>query len=149
MVGGQVADLAAENSPSHSLETLHSIHARKTGALFRACLALGAWVAQGDTSGGPDAALLRALDGYGECFGQAFQITDDLLDVSGDAEQTGKRVQKDEKRGKLTYPRLLGIEESRRKAETLCQEAHEYLRPLGPKGDRLGSLVDFVLERQS
>src|SRR5262245_17623096 len=64
-----------------SSAALEDIHARKTGALFRACLRLGAWAAQGERPGGPDPALLGALDGYGRCFGLMFQITDDLLDV--------------------------------------------------------------------
>jgi geranylgeranyl diphosphate synthase type II len=153
MVGGQVEDLAAERADAdcqetHSLQNLEHIHAQKTGALFRACLAMGAWVALGESAGGPDPACLAALDGYGRCFGQAFQITDDLLDVSGDADLTGKRVQKDAVRGKLTYPGLLGIEESRERARRLCQEAHGHLHYLGSAGRHLGDLVDFVLERR-
>jgi geranylgeranyl diphosphate synthase type II len=154
MVGGQVEDLAAENTSSsatkesHSLEHLEHIHAQKTGALFRACLAIGVWVALGERTGGPDPACLVALDGYGRCFGQLFQITDDLLDVSGDADLAGKRVQKDAVRGKLTYPGLLGIEESRNHARQLCEEAHRCLVSFGDAGKRLGDLVDFVLERK-
>jgi geranylgeranyl diphosphate synthase type II len=130
------------------LETLESIHAYKTGALFRACLTIGAWVALGERPGGPNPAWLAALAGYGRCFGQAFQITDDLLDVAGHADLTGKRVHKDAVRGKLTYPGLLGIDESRDRAGKLCREAHEYVRCLGPAGNSLGKLVDFVLERK-
>jgi geranylgeranyl diphosphate synthase, type II len=149
MVGGQVLDLAWENGKAGapSLPTLENIHARKTGALFRACLRLGAYAAQGERPGGPDAAALESLDAYGRCFGQAFQITDDLLDVEGHAEQTGKRVQKDAARGKLTYPGFLGVAESRRRAERLGQEALAHLRPLGPSGQRLAELVRYVLER--
>lgn len=153
MVGGQAEDLAWERGPSRSanqeptLEVLENIHARKTGALFRACLRLGVWAAQGERPGGPEPATLNGLDGYGRCFGQAFQITDDLLDVEGDAEQTGKRVQKDAARGKLTYPGLLGIVESRRRAERLCQEAIGHLSPLGCGADRLAALARYVVER--
>ena len=75
--------------------------------------------------------MLERLDAYGRCLGLAFQITDDLLDVEGDAEQTGKRVGKDAARGKLTYPGLLGVAESRRRAERLGREACEQLAPLG------------------
>src|SRR5438128_12122325 len=150
MVGGQVEDLACEREDpvgarrEHALETLENIHARKTGALFRACLRMGAWVARGEAPGGPDAALLKRLDAYGRCFGQAFQITDDLLDVEGHAEQTGKRVRKDAVRGKLTYPGFLGVTESRHRAERLCQEARAHLQPLGQAGQRLAELVQYV-----
>jgi len=154
MVGGQVDDLASEklspmgSSPTTWYSLLESLHARKTGALFRACLRMGAYVAQGERAGGPRPELLAALDAYGRCFGQAFQITDDLLDVEGSAEQTGKRVGKDAARGKLTYPGFLGIAESRSRAERLCDEAREHLAILGPSGDRLGALVRMVLERK-
>jgi geranylgeranyl diphosphate synthase type II len=120
---------------------LEFLHARKTGALFRASLKLGVLTAGGDAS------RLALFDAYGSCFGQAFQITDDLLDVEGSAEQTGKRVHKDADRGKLTYPSLLGVEESRRRAERLCQDACRLLQPLGRGGDRLAQLARYVLER--
>jgi geranylgeranyl diphosphate synthase type II len=150
MVGGQVDDLAWSGEPATPhLAALESLHARKTGALFRACLQLGAYIAQGERLGGPRPDLLRALDAYGRCFGQAFQITDDLLDVEGSAEQTGKRVGKDAARGKLTYPGFLGVAESRRRAERLCQEAREHLAPLETAGDRLAALLQMVLDRHN
>jgi geranylgeranyl diphosphate synthase, type II len=155
MVGGQVEDLAWErggsaDSPTsaRSLESLERIHAHKTGALFRACLRLGAWAAQGEKAGGPDRELLESLDGYGRCFGQAFQITDDLLDVEGRMEDAGKHVQKDAARGKLTYPGLLGAVESRSRAFALCKEAQTHLRPLGQAGKRLAALANSIVERK-
>jgi geranylgeranyl diphosphate synthase type II len=146
MVGGQVEDLAWEKRGG-SVETLIGLHGQKTGALFRASLQLGLWTAQGERPNGPDPNLRNALDGYGRCFGLAFQIIDDLLDVEGHAEQTGKRVQKDAARGKLTYPSLLGVVESRRRAEQLAKEAAQHLNILGPAGERLQALLRFVLER--
>jgi geranylgeranyl diphosphate synthase type II len=146
MVGGQVEDLAWEHKGG-TLEALSHLHGLKTGALFRACLRLGVLAVQGERRGGPDAALLRALDGYGRCFGLAFQITDDLLDVEGSADQAGKRVGKDSARGKLTYPGFLGIAESRQRAELLLREACDHLLPLGSGGERLRQLFRFVLER--
>jgi geranylgeranyl diphosphate synthase type II len=146
MVGGQVDDLAWEKRGG-SLADLEALHARKTGALFRACLRLGALAAQGERPGGPDPTLIEALDGYGRCFGLAFQITDDLLDVESSAERAGKRVGKDAARGKLTYPGFLGAAESRGRAERLCREAEEQLRPLGVAGDRLAALVGMVRAR--
>jgi geranylgeranyl diphosphate synthase type II len=146
MVGGQVEDLAWEKKGG-TLEALSDLHARKTGALFRACLRLGVLAAQGERPGGPEPALLAGLDGYGRCFGLAFQITDDLLDVEGHADQTGKRVNKDAVRGKLTYPGFLGVADSRRRAELLEREAQGHLQPLGPAGERLRSLFRYILER--
>jgi geranylgeranyl diphosphate synthase type II len=146
MVGGQVEDLAWEKRGG-ALDDLVNVHALKTGALFRACLRLGVLAAQGERPGGPDPSVLESLDGYGRCFGLVFQITDDLLDVEGSAAQTGKRVQKDAARGKLTYPGLLGATESRRRADELGREALTYLRPLGPGAARLTALLQWILER--
>ncbi len=156
MVGGQVDDLAWEKHVAGSgnpgrapgtLDDLQRLHARKTGALFRACLRLGVLTAQGERAHGPDPAVVESLDGYGRCFGLAFQITDDLLDAEGTADQTGKRVQKDAARGKLTYPGLMGVTESRHHAEQLCRQAREHLQRLGPAGDRLAALVQGILDR--
>ena len=147
MVGGQVEDLAWEHRSERRLADLENVHLRKTGALFRTCLHLGAWSAQGERPGGPDAALLESLDAYGCCFGQAFQITDDLLDVAGNAADVGKRVQKDAARGKLTYPGFLGVAESRRRAERLIREAQDHLSLLGSAGDSLAGLARSILER--
>jgi geranylgeranyl diphosphate synthase type II len=146
MVGGQVDDLAWEKCGG-TLDNLEHLHARKTGALFLACLRLGAWAAQGERPGGPDLALLRVLEGYGRCFGLAFQITDDLLDVEGHEDQTGKRVQKDAARGKLTYPGFLGPAESRRRADELCRQAAMHVAPLGPAAEPLAALARSLMER--
>ena len=132
-----------------TLSTVENIHARKTGALFRTCLRIGAWAAQGENPGGPAAGILDALDEYGRCFGQAFQITDDLLDVEGQAAQTGKRVGKDASRGKLTYPGFLGNTASRNRAERLCEQARSSLRPLGPAGEPLACLSEFLATRRT
>jgi geranylgeranyl diphosphate synthase, type II len=146
MVGGQVEDLAYEKQGG-SLDALKNVHARKTGALFRACLGLGLLTAQGERPQGPDPRLLDSLEGYGRCFGMIFQITDDLLDVESTVEQTGKRTQKDAVRGKLTYPGFLGLEESRVHARELGRQAEQYLAPLGSAGQRLAELVRFILAR--
>jgi len=140
MVGGQVDDTLREGSPS-DLETLEFIHARKTGALLRSALRLGALVADAT------AAQTTALDTYGRALGLAFQITDDLLDVQGDEATVGKRVGKDSQLGKLTFPGLLGIEPSRRRARQLIDEACLALQPLGPRSQRLEALALYVLER--
>src|SRR5262245_28000763 len=152
MVGGQADDLAWERAwergeQATNVEVLEKIHAHKTGALFRACVRLGVYTAQGERADGPDPDLLTRLDAYGRCFGQVFQITDDLIDVEGNAANTGKRVHKDAARGKLTYPGLLGREESRRRAATLVEQACEPLRSLGDRAERLMALLQSILER--
>jgi geranylgeranyl diphosphate synthase, type II len=141
MVGGQVADLEAEGRDDATLEALEAIHRRKTGALLRASLRIGALVA-----GAPEATL-RALDLYGEGVGLAFQIVDDLLDVQGDEAKLGKRVGKDHGLGKWTYPGLLGIDGSRHRAWQVAEEAAEALAPLGERGARLKALAMDLLER--
>ena len=146
MVGGQAEDLACEKQGG-GLEALKNVHSRKTGALFRACLRLGALAAQGERPGGPEQGLIDCLDGYGRCFGMIFQITDDLLDVESTAEKTGKRTQKDAARGKLTFPGLLGLEESRRQAKELGAEAEKHLQSLGTRAQGLAALVKFTLAR--
>jgi geranylgeranyl diphosphate synthase type II len=146
MVGGQVDDLAWEHGGG-KLQDLEHLHARKTGALFRSCLRLGALVAQGERPGGPDPQLFDRLDGYGRCFGLAFQITDDLLDVEGLEDKTGKKVHKDAGRGKLTYPGFLGVPESRRHALQLARQAREHVAPLGQGAERLAELAQYLVER--
>jgi geranylgeranyl diphosphate synthase type II len=148
MVGGQADDLAMETrAAAGSLEELEFLHARKTGALFRASLRLGVLAAQGERPGGADSRTLQMFDNYGRAFGLAFQVTDDLLDVESSAEQTGKRVGKDAARGKLTYPGFLGIAESRRRAQRLVREAQDALAPLGTAGERLAALARSIVER--
>jgi geranylgeranyl diphosphate synthase type II len=141
MVGGQMADLEAEGRTDATLDALEAIHRRKTGALLRASLRMGALVAEA-----PEASL-RALDVYGKAVGLAFQIVDDLLDVQGDEAKLGKRVGKDSGLGKWTYPGLLGIDGSRHRARQLADEAVAALALFGPRGDRLRTLALDLLER--
>jgi geranylgeranyl diphosphate synthase, type II len=124
-----------------TLEALESIHARKTGALLSVSLELGALVAEASPE------EKQALAEYGRALGLAFQITDDLLDVEGDEATVGKRVGKDSDKGKLTFPGLLGVEESRRRAESLIAEACGALAPFGNRAHRLEALAHYVLER--
>lgn len=143
MVGGQMADLEAEDRPlsDGSAEALRAIHRRKTGALLAASLGLGA------AAVGADESQLAALERYGRAVGLAFQIVDDLLDVQGDEAATGKRVGKDAGAGKWTYPAFLGIEESRRRARTLAEEAVAALETFGERGSLLRGLAWQLLER--
>jgi geranylgeranyl diphosphate synthase type II len=141
MVGGQMADLLAEGRSDGTAEALEAIHRRKTGALLRAALRMGAIIA------GADAPRRAALDSYGRAVGLAFQIVDDLLDVQGDETKLGKRVGKDSELGKWTYPGFWGVDESRRRARQLADEAIAALAPLGSGGDRLRLLALDLLER--
>jgi geranylgeranyl diphosphate synthase, type II len=128
-------------SADDALAHLESIHRRKTGALILVSLRLGALTARAD------AAQRAALERYGRCLGLAFQITDDLLDVRGDEAALGKRARKDHERGKLTFPGLLGIEPSMRRASELIDQSREAIAPLGPAAGDLEALARHVLER--
>jgi geranylgeranyl diphosphate synthase type II len=148
MVAGQMADLQAEGRTEgegppvgETLAALEAIHRRKTGALLRAPLKMGAALAEA-----PEPCTL-ALDRFGKAVGLAFQIVDDLLDVQGDESKLGKRVGKDSELGKWTYPRFLGVDGSRRRARQLAEEAIAALEPLGPRGDYLRGLALALLER--
>ncbi len=145
LVGGQADDMhppqPGQLDPNAALEAIEAIHMRKTGALMRVSLALGGMCAGASTR------QLAALDRYGCCVGLAFQIADDLLDVMSNAHALGKRVGKDAAQGKLTFPGLLGIEPSRRRAEQLIDEACEAVALFGSAADGLASLARFVLER--
>jgi geranylgeranyl diphosphate synthase type II len=161
MVGGQVMDLTADGriAPSggrqapeaqgpdgpRSEQGLQAIHRLKTGALFRSSLRLGLYAAQAERGVDPTAAA--ALDAYASAFGLAFQVTDDLIDVQGTSEVTGKRVGKDAARGKLTYPGLLGIDASRRKADDLGRQAVAAADALGLGGAPLAALARYVVDR--
>jgi geranylgeranyl diphosphate synthase type II len=148
MVGGQVDDLAWESGERpRTLEALEHIHSCKTGALFRACVNLGVYAAQCETPNGPSIKLVAQLSTYARCFGLVFQITDDLIDVEGNAADTGKNVGKDAARGKLTYPGLLGVAESRQRARDLTQQALDAVQPLGEAATPLVELMRFVLAR--
>ena len=140
MVGGQADDVAASGT-NGGIDELVSMHGRKTGAMIEVSLKLGALVAGADTG------QLSALREYGRRLGLAFQITDDLLDVRSDEATTGKRVGKDADRGKLTFPSLLGVDQSFDRAERLITEACEALVPLGTRADSLEALAQYVLER--
>jgi geranylgeranyl diphosphate synthase type II len=152
MVGGQVLDLGAEGkvpgAPGpRTADDLEGVHRRKTGALFQAALRLGLFAAQGERPAGPDPATGEALDRFGRAFGLAFQIADDLLDVQGTSDRAGKRVGKDAARGKVTFPGLLGVDESRRRAHGLYAEAIAALGGLGPPAKPLAELAKYVTDR--
>jgi geranylgeranyl diphosphate synthase type II len=140
MVGGQTMDILTQGQTVDS-GTLEYIHFHKTGALISASLAVGAIV------GGATARQLKRLQGYGEKLGLAFQITDDLLDETGEEGKLGKAVSKDRSKGKATYPGLYGIPESRRRAEGLIEEAIHHLHPFDQRANPLREIARFILNR--
>lgn len=140
LVGGQEDDLQAEFTDK-GLDHLERIHRRKTGAMIRVSLRLGGLVARVDPT------QLAALDTYGQKIGLAFQIVDDLLDLNGDEQAMGKRLKKDSDKGKLTFPSLLGIDESRRRAAALVDEACSAVAVFGNRSAGLDALARYVVER--
>ncbi len=140
MVGGQVVDIESEGKEI-SGDTLRFIHAHKTGALLTASVMAGALLC----GAAPD--QQEALRSYGCSIGLAFQIADDILDVIGDQEKIGKPVGSDQKSDKATYPKLFGLEESRRRAHEEVQNAVTALSSFGPSADPLRAIARFIVER--
>jgi geranylgeranyl diphosphate synthase type II len=140
MVGGQALDIQAQNKPL-PLDELQRLHRKKTGALLRAACRLGAIAAQAHES------KLAALTEFGTHLGLAFQIVDDLLDLTASAAELGKATRKDAGKGKATYPSLLGIEASRHQAADRLQAALKALYGFGSEADGLRELARFVVER--
>ena len=142
MVGGQVVDIESEGK-TITAEELEYIHVHKTAALLRASLSVGARL------GGADAAALAAVADAGQSLGLAFQIVDDILDVEGSLETLGKTAGSDERKQKVTYPALHGIEASRREARRLIERTKSRLGVFGARSASLCALADFVVERKS
>jgi geranylgeranyl pyrophosphate synthase len=138
MVTGQALDMAAEGRALAEGEVL-ALMAAKTGALIAAAVAGGAIAATGSP---------RGLDAVGAKLGLAFQIADDLLDLTSDAATLGKRAGKDAAAGKATLPSVVGALEARRRADRACDEAIALLAPLGPAADALRGLARFVVDRK-
>ncbi len=141
MVGGQVLDLEAENRRI-SMDELRRVHMGKTGALFRAALRSGAILA------GASKDQLAALTTYADHFGLAFQITDDILDVVGTAEDIGKPVGSDEKNHKSTYVTLTSLAEAQKLAQRTVDEAVAALRTFGGEAAFLRELVTYLVHRK-
>ena len=141
MVGGQMLDLEAENRQI-SIDELRRVHMGKTGALFRAALRSGAILA------GAAEDQLEALTAYANHFGLAFQITDDILDVIGTAEEIGKPVGSDEKNHKSTYVSLTSLEDAQDLAHRTVQEAESDLYIFGERAAFLRELVGYLVNRK-
>jgi geranylgeranyl diphosphate synthase, type II len=142
MVGGQVLDIQAEHKDI-DLTTLQTIHAHKTGMLIRAAVRMGA-IASGAT-----AVQLDQLTGYAEDIGLAFQIADDVLNVTGTREQLGKNAMTDAQRGKKTYPTFYGVDRARTLAEECIQRAIGRLEGFDAKADPLRGLATYITARKN
>lgn len=141
MVLGQALDIAAETATQPlTLDQITDLQAGKTGALIRWSAEAGAVIA------GADPAPLRA---YANAVGLAFQIWDDVLDVEGDAEKAGKRLQKDAEAGKATFVSLLGLDPAKARAKALVAEAEAHLAEYGTRAANLIAMARFVVARES
>ncbi|MEE9347943.1 MAG: farnesyl diphosphate synthase [Robiginitomaculum sp.] len=146
MIGGQMIDLTmglGGGTREVSEAVITQLQDLKTGALIHYAVMAGAML------GGANAHEKAHLSAYARHIGLIFQITDDLLDVTGSADIMGKAAGKDEQRGKATFVSILGIDGARRKAQTLANEAHGHLDGFGQKADALRSAIDFVLKRDN
>ncbi len=140
MVLGQAQDIAAETAAApFSLDQITDLQANKTGALIEWSCVAGAILGRADP--GP-------LRRYARALGLAFQIADDILDVEGDSEVAGKRLQKDAEAGKATFVSLLGLDGAKARAAGLVDEAEAALQPFGAKAETLRQAARFVISRQ-
>ncbi len=141
MIGGQMIDIESEG---HDIPfpVLEYIHIHKTGELILAAVRCGAIL------GGAKEAEIEALDGYGKAIGLAFQIADDILDVEGSTEVLGKTAGADEKKGKATYPSLIGMDESKKRAGELVEKSIQSLSSFGKKADPLRAIARYIISRR-
>lgn len=140
MVGGQVVDIQSEDKEI-DFPTLEYIHTHKTGALIRASVRVGAIYAKAGKR------QLTALTRYGEMVGLAFQIADDILDITGKQEELGKDIGSDLEKGKKTFPSFIGLEESRRRAREVVDKAIAALKDFDRKADPLRELAKYIINR--
>jgi len=140
MVGGQVVDMESEGREI-DFPTLEYIHTHKTGALIRASVRIGALYARASEK------RFKALTRYGEMVGLAFQIADDILDITGTQAEIGKDVGSDLKKGKKTFPSFYGLEESRRRANEVSAKAIDALKDFDKKADPLRELAKYIVNR--
>lgn len=142
MVGGQAEDLLSENAPQDP-DSLSFIHTHKTGALITASVRMGGLLARAKKKD------LHSLTMYGEKIGFAFQIVDDILDIEGDSKELGKQTGSDERKKKMTYPGLYGMESSAQKANDLVDDAVRALQSFSEKADPLREIARYIVRRRN
>jgi len=143
LAGGQVMDLECEGKSDVTLEDLTWIHTHKTAALLEVAVAAGAIL------GGASPEEVQACEKFALNIGLAFQVADDILDVTASTEDLGKTAAKDLDADKTTYPKLLGLEESKAEARRLVNQAKESLAPFGEKSAPLLAIADYIIERSN
>ena len=141
MVGGQYADIAAEGRKATS-ELVEFIHKNKTAALIECAVYLGG------IAGGADDKQIEQLISFGRYAGLAFQVIDDILDITSSSETLGKNIQKDINSHKATYPAVYSLEGAKNKAEQYIDKACKSLESFGDKADTLLSIAEFIMERK-
>ena len=142
LIGGQMADIESEGETVDG-STLEYIHRSKTGAMIAASVVVGGMVA------GANGAQIEKLRAYGQCIGLAFQIADDILDVTSTSERLGKTPGKDRAANKATYPAIYGIAASQTRARELVEEAVQIVSSLGLKTQVLEEIAQFIIARSS
>ena len=140
MIGGQASDIHGESLPPN-LELTRAIHERKTARLISCASRLGGMVAVADAS------TIEKLGWFGRQLGLAFQIADDLLDVTASSDRLGKGAQKDQRSGKQTYPRCVGVEASRQAASVALQDSLKEIASFGDDATDLRELAEYVVSR--
>jgi geranylgeranyl diphosphate synthase, type II len=140
MIGGQVVDIESEGKKV-TRSTVEYIHNKKTAALICACVRIGALLANAPRD------ILGRLSSYGKNVGLAFQVIDDILDEESTTEQLGKDAGSDRERGKATFPSVVGMEESKKYAKQLIENACSDIAPLGEKGAMLRELAEYIRVR--
>jgi geranylgeranyl diphosphate synthase type II len=143
LVGGQVVDLKSEGQADISVETLTYIHNHKTGALLKSCVVCGAILA------GANDLEIQKLAKFAHNIGLAFQIIDDILDITATQAELGKTAGKDLQAQKATYPKLWGLEASKQQADLLINEAKAILDEFGDRAQPLQALADYITARKN
>jgi geranylgeranyl diphosphate synthase type II len=143
LAGGQVMDLLCEGKDGVTLDNLRWIHTHKTAALLQVAVSAGAIL------GGALPEDVERCENFALNIGLAFQVADDILDCTQTTEELGKTAGKDDAVSKTTYPKLLGLEGSRKEAERLILEAKQSLAPYGDRATPLLALADFIIDRKN
>ena len=142
MVAGQCLDLQQEGKRDPDEALLHEIHSGKTAAMLVASVEAGAYCSNADRE------TIEALQKYGGQYGLLFQITDDILDITGCVEDLGKSTGKDEREGKLTFPFVYGLTGAKEKAEQAARSAAAALQPFGDNAWYFHALIEYTLARR-
>ena len=142
MVGGQMIDILAETE-TFDISVVTRMHRMKTGALISYAIEIGTILKDVEDH------VRRALEGFAHDLGLAYQITDDLLDATGDQDEMGKATGKDAGQGKATFVTILGVDGARERSRHLAAQAKDHLDPFGARADVLRDAVDFIVDRRS